>query len=379
MFSKYRTLFPVTLQKIYLNHAAISPLSTRVTNRMDEFIDERSFGVIDNFPNGERYRNQARQTIAAMIHAQPKQIAFIGNTSEGFNHLVHGLNWKSGDEVLLVEGEFPSNVYPFLNLEKRFGVKPVFVPQYNGQIRLEDIADRINERTRLLSISFVEFSNGFRNDLQAIGALCRERDILFSVDGIQGVGAMELNVQACGIDFLSNGGHKWLMGTMGAGFMYVAPELLERLQPAFTGWLAVENAWDFSRYELALLPDSARFEFATANFIGISALSASVEVLHEVGVPAIEKHLIALGERLIDGLQELGMRFMGASDRKHWSGIYSFSGKQTGKLFEYLLNKGIVCSLRNGMLRVAPHFYNTQEEIEELIASVRLFYQSKSA
>ncbi len=374
MTKEYRKLFPVTLQKIYLNHAAISPLSTRVTNRMDEFIDERSFGVIDNFPNGEKYRNQARETIAAMIHAQPQQIAFIGNTSEGFNHLVNGLNWHAGDEVLLVEGEFPSNVYPFLNLEKRFGVKPVFVPQRNGQIYLEDIAGRMSERTRLLSISFVEFSNGFRNDLQAIGALCKERDILFSVDGIQGVGAIELDVQACNIDFISNGGHKWLMGTMGAGFMYMAPELFECLQPAFTGWLAVENAWDFSGYRLALLPDSRRFEYGTANFLGISALSASVELLHEIGVPAIERHLLGLGEQLIEGLQEQGLTFMGAVDSKHWSGIYSFSGKQTGKLFEYLQNQGIICSLRNDMLRVAPHFYNTKEEIDELITAVRKFY-----
>jgi len=374
MFEEYRKLFPVTMQKIYLNHAAIAPLSTRVTNRMDEFIDERSFGVIDNFPNGETYRNSARETIAAMIHAQPQQIAFIVNTSEGFNHLVNGLDWRKGDEVLLVEGEFPSNVYPFLNLEKRFGVKPVFVPQRNGRIRLEDIAGRMNARTRLLSISFVEFSNGFRNDLQAIGALCKERDILFSVDGIQGVGAMELDVRACGIDFMSNGGHKWLMGTMGAGFMYMAPELFDRLQLSFTGWLAVENAWDFSGYKLELLPDSSRFEFGTANFLGIAALSASVELLHEIGVPVIEAHLLGLGERLVEGLSEQGLTFMGTADRRHWSGIYSFSGKQTGKLFEYLQNKGIVYSLRNGLLRIAPHFYNTKDEIEELIEAVRAFY-----
>lgn len=375
MFNEYRKLFPVTLQKIYLNHAAISPLSTRVTNRMDEFIDERSFGVIDNFPNGARYRNLARETIANIIHAQAEQIAFITNTSEGFNHLVNGLEWHAGDEVLLVEGEFPSNVYPFLNLEKRFGVKPVFVPQREGQIYLEDIADRMNERTRLLSISFVEFSNGFRNDLQKIGALCKEHNVLFSVDGIQGVGAMELDVRACNIDFLSNGGHKWLMGTMGAGFMYMAPALFERLQPTFTGWLAVENAWDFSGYDLTYLPDSARFEYATANFLGISALSASVELLNEVGVPAIEKHLVTLGEQLALGLQEAGMHFMGSPDPTHWSGIYSFSGKQSDKLFEYLQNRGILCSLRNGMLRVAPHFYNTKDEIDELITAVRMFYE----
>ncbi|HID39161.1 MAG TPA: aminotransferase class V-fold PLP-dependent enzyme [Calditrichaeota bacterium] len=372
-FSEYRKFFPVTAQKIYLNHAAISPLSTRVTEKMEWFLDERSFGRIDVFAQAREIREEARQTVAQIINGQPDNIAFIGNTSEGFNHLVNGLQWREGDEVILTDYEFPSNVYPFKNL-RRYGVEIVYVANRNGQIFLEDIEQAVGPRTRLLSISFVEFSNGFRNDLQAIGRMCREQDIIFSVDGIQGIGAIPLDVQAMEIDFLSNGGHKWLMGMMGAGFMYIAPRIFDKLKPAFTGWLAVENAWDFFDYNQNLLPDARRFEYATANFLGIVALSASAGMLREAGIEKIKQHLLSLGEFLIGQLSEIGLVFKGAADRKNRSGIYSFGGARMEELFDYLLNKSIICSLRNGLLRISPHFYNTMSEIEELVKEIRNFY-----
>ena len=372
-FDEYRKLFPVTAQKIYLNHAAISPLSTRVTDRLEWYLDERGFGDIDIFAKAKEIREEARQTIAKIINGSAENIAFIGNTSEGFNHLVNGLDWREGDQVVLTDYEFPGNVYPFKNLQ-RHGVEIVYVANRNGRIFVEDIERALEPRTRLLSISFVEFSNGFRNDLQAIGRLCRERDIIFSVDGIQGVGAVSLDVQACQIDFLSNGGHKWLMGTMGAGFMYIAPRLFDRLTPAFTGWLAVENAWDFFNYQQNLLPDARRFEYATANFMGITALAASAGLLLETGIEKIERYLLNIGDLLITRLAETGMEFRGAPDRKNRSGIYSFAGPDTEALFRYLSEKNIVCSLRNGLLRISPHFYNTMSEIEELIHEIKRFY-----
>lgn len=375
MFSQFRSLFPITAQKIYLNHAAISPLSVRVSDKLDEFIDQRSFGNIDNFEQSDLLRSRTRVMLAKMINSDPKQIAFIQNTSDGFNHLVNGLNWNPGDEIILTDYEFPSNVYPFLNLEKRFGVHVKYVANRDGQIYIEDIQKMITSKTRMLSISFVEFSNGFRNDLQEIGKLCRQNEIIFSVDSIQGLGAIPLDVQKCQIDFLSNGGHKWLMGLMGAGFMYINPDLFTKITPAFTGWLGVENAWDFSEYTLDLLPDARRFEYATANFMGITALSESVALLIEAGIENIEKHLLILGEYLVGQLENLGMKFMGASNQKHWSGIFSFSGNQTTELYEYLISKGIIISLRSGMIRIAPHFYNTRDELDVLIKEVRTFYR----
>ncbi len=371
-FKEYRKYFPVTLEKIYLNHAAVSPFSTRVQDRLEEFIDVRSFGIIDNFKNADKLRDETRKNLAKMINAVPEQIGFIQNTSQGFNILVNGLSWQPGDEIILFDYEFPSNLYPFMNTE-RFGVNIKYVKNRNGMIHLEDIFKAITDKTKMLSISFVEYSNGFKNDLIEIGKICEENGIIFSVDGIQGVGAMTLDVRAAQIDFLSNGGHKWLMGPMGAGFIYVGEWLFEKMVPAEAGWLGVENAWDFSSHKLDFLPDARRYEYATANFMGLAGLSASVEMLLEAGTESIQNHLLALGNRLINSLQDIGFKFMGAKDKKYWSGIYSFSGNNMDKLFEYLITKNIVCSLRNGMLRVAPHFYNTQEEIDELVKQAKLF------
>ncbi len=375
-FSQYRTLFPITSQKIYLNHAAISPLSTRVTDRMEWLIDDRMLGNVDSFQEADAIREQLRRDIARMIHAQPEQIAFIINTSEGFNHLVHGLDWQAGDEILLPDCEFPSNVYPFKNLE-RFGVLVKLIPTDEGKISLETIASMITPRTRLLSISYVEFLSGFRNDLKAIGALCKAHDIIFSVDGIQGIGALPIDVREFQIDFLSNGGHKWLMGPMGAGFMYFSPHLFRQLRPAFTGWLAVQNAWDFLEYQLDFLPDARRYEYGTANFMGIVGLSESVRLLLEIGLGNIEKKILALGEHLVNGLEELGLTLVNSRNKKHWAGIYTFKARRPEDLFEYLKKNRVVCSLRNGLLRISPHFYNTLEEIETVISLIDRYYRSE--
>ena len=374
-FTRFRQLFPITLQKIYLNHAAISPLSVRVTDKIDWYINERSFGSVDVYQQVMDIREETRNMLGILINADPRQIAFIGNTSEGLNWLATGLSWKEGDQIILTDYEFPSNVYPFKNLE-RYGVEIVYVKNRDGQILIEDIEEAINPRTRLLSISFVEFSNGFRNDLKTIGKLCREYGIIFSVDGIQGVGAIPLDVEECRIDFLSNGGHKWLMGTMGAGFMYIGKELFDRLTPAWTGWLAVENAWDFFDYKLDLLPDSRRFEYGTSNFMGITALNAAVDTLLEADVTRIEKHLLKLGLELITAFEEMGFTFLSTHDPNYWSGIYSFSGPGMDKLFKHLGENNIICSLRNGNIRIAPHFYNSMEEIREVVEVVKRWKRS---
>ncbi len=364
--TKYRALFPFLVNKIYLNHAAISPLSTDVRDKMDWFVNERSFGEIDFYQDMLQLREQTRDSVARLINAPVGQIAFTGNTTEGLNWLVNGLEWQEGDEVIVTDMEFPANVYPFLNLERQ-GVKVVFVKNRRGCIEPEDIRAAITPKTRLLSISFVEFLNGFRNDLTAIGALCREHDVLFSVDAIQGLGAIPLDVQAMDIDFLSCGGHKWLMGPAGAAFMYMKPALLEALQPVFAGWLSVKNPWDFFDYKLEWEEDASRFEYGTQNFLGIAGLGASLDVLLRVGVPTIEQHLLILGQQLVDGLTDLGFSFLGAPDPKHWSGIYTFRHEKAEVIFKYLQEQNIFPSLRDGAIRFAPHFYNNREDIHEAI------------
>lgn len=266
--STFRQYFPISITDIYMNHAAVSPFSTKVTSAIEQIIQMRSIGKIEVFPEFLEEKKCLKENISKLIKASPDNIAVITNTSEGLNWLVKELKWQAGDRILLVKDEFPANIYPFLNMEEK-DVLVDFVPLKNGFVDLEDLLKSIRPETKLLSISFVEFLNGYRNDLNSIGRICRQNDIIFSVDGIQGVGAIPIDVQNFSIDFLSNGGHKWLMGPQGCGFMYIAPSLFERLQPAFVGWLSVKDSWDFLDYHLDFLQDGGRFEIGTANVLGI--------------------------------------------------------------------------------------------------------------
>ncbi|MCK4560709.1 MAG: aminotransferase class V-fold PLP-dependent enzyme [Calditrichia bacterium] len=364
--ASYRKYFPITTTDIYLNHAAISPLSTKVVEATEQILKMRSSGQIEVFPEAEEEKKKLKKNLADLIDGEPDNIAIIGNTSEGFNWLVHGLEWKEGDRVLLVENEFPANIYPFLNLEQ-YGVIIDYVPVRDGFIYPEDIENAIKPDTKLFSISFIGFLNGFRNQLSDISRICRERNVIFSVDGIQGVGALPLSVGNSGIDFLSNGGHKWLMGPQGCGFMYISPVLFERLKPAFAGWLSVKDSWNFFDYRLDFLDDARRFEIATSNVLGIFGLRASTDLLLAAGLANIEKHLFMLGDRLIEELSVLGFKYIGSGNTKERSGIYSFTCENEKALFEYLQKKRIHISLRNGVIRFSPHFYNTAEEIDQVV------------
>ena len=364
--SSYRKYFPITATDIYLNHAAVSPLSTKVVEAIEQILKMRSSGQIEVFPESVEEKKKLKKNLATLIDGEPDNIAIIGNTSEGFNWLVHGLEWNEGDRVLLVENEFPANIYPFLNLEQH-GVIIDYVPVRDGFIYPEDIENTIQPDTKLLSISFVGFLNGFRNQLSDISRICRERNVIFSVDGIQGVGALPLSVGNSGIDFLSNGGHKWLMGPQGCGFMYISPVLFERLKPAFAGWLSVKDSWNFFDYRLDFLDDARRFEIATSNVLGIFGLRASTDLLLAAGLANIEKHLFMLGNRLIEELSVLGFKYIGSDNKKERSGIYSFTCENEKVLFENLQKNRIHISLRNGIIRFSPHFYNTVEEIDRVV------------
>jgi len=367
--SSYRKLFPVTRSAIYLNHAAVSPFSTRVSEAIETQIKSRSEPPVDIYRTFLEERRLLKENIAELINGRPENIAIIPNTSTGLNWLANGFSWQPGDRILLVEGEFPSNIYPFLNL-KRKGVTIDFVSPRKGIIGIEEIAPKIDQKTRLFSVSYVQFLNGFRIDLTAVGQLCQANDVLFSVDGIQGVGAVRLDVEAAGIDFLSNGGHKWLMGPMGCGFMYLSPHLHNILQPVFAGWLSVKNSWDFLEYRLDFLDDAERYEPGTPDFLGIVGLRAATGLLIEAGSAKIEGHLLGLGEYLIEALESRGFTYTGCRDKKHRAGIYSFRHVRAKEIFDHLAKNQIYISLREGVIRISPHFYNTRSELEELMRTI---------
>jgi cysteine desulfurase / selenocysteine lyase len=354
--------------KIWLNHASISPISTRVHAAVDAYMHNRMTGDIDVYLAAQRSVVQTKKNLALLINAQPERIGFVMNTSEGINILANGIDWKSGDRILLNDIEFPTNVVPFLNC-RRHGVEIDFVKSSSGEISIDDIERMITPRTRLLSISFVQFLSGFKADLRTIGRLCKKHNLIFCVDSIQGLGVSPLDVADAQIDFLSNGGNKWLMGMMGLGFVYLTEELQARLTQAHIGWTSNKDFFgDFFNFRIDPDPTARRYENGTQNYCGIAALQESTSTLLEVGIDRIASHIETLTGSVITLCDELGFDCLTPREPEKRAGIVSFRCLDTEGAFAALSAACVMVSMREGMLRVAPHFYNSMDDIDALKA-----------
>ena len=361
----YRSLFPhIRKGTLWLNHAAIGPVTTRTRAAVDEFIANRSEGTIDEYPEIAALFRDAKNEIGKMIGAPNDRLAFVESASTGLNVLASGLDWKSGDRIVLNDMEFPGNVVPFLNL-KRHGVEIDFIKNNNNVITPEMVEAAITPRTRLLSISFVQFVSGFKADLKAIGEVCKRHNVVFSVDGIQGLGTTPLNVQECGIDFLSTSAHKWLLSMTGTGFIYITHDMQERIHQRYAGWTSNKNFFSrFFDYRVDLDDTARRYEYGSLNSLGIVALKESVALLNEVGIDDIHRHLLDLTDRLFEFADAAGLNTVTPRDRTMRSGIVSFTTDHAEPLFNELKTMNIIVSLRDGKIRLSPHFYNTMEDID---------------
>jgi len=232
----------------------------------------------------------------------------------------------------------------------------------------------ITANTKLLSISFVEYLSGYKHNLQNIGEICQQHDIIFIVDSIQGVGAIPLDVQACHIDGLANGGHKWLMAPQGIGFLYVSQKLQNLINQSQMGWTGVEDFSNFLNYDQPPKASAGRYELGTLNFSGIEAANTSITLLREVGIQHIYKHLIEITDYAIEGLKEAGYKIYTNEKQKQRSGIVTFDAKgDSQELFDKLKANKIVCALRSDMIRISPHFYNNKDDIDKLLDVCRSY------
>ncbi|HIE39434.1 MAG TPA: aminotransferase class V-fold PLP-dependent enzyme [Anaerolineales bacterium] len=353
----------VTTSCTFLDHAAVSPLPHRVREAMAHYADCRgvTFGFREEF---EEVSTRLRDRSARLIGATPEEIGFVQNTSLGLNIAAQSLPLEPGDNVIFCDMEFPSNVYPWMLLERQRGVEARRIPHDGGGLTLAALERHADDRTRVVTVSSVEFLTGFRTDLEALGAWCRERSIYFVVDGIQSVGAVPLDVRACYVDFLSCGGPKWLMGPIGLGFLYCRQELLERLTPPMAGCVSVVGREDWLDYDLTFLPSAARFELGGSNLVGMVGLLSAVELLLEVGVEAIHARTLHLTDRLIADLERRGYRVASNLDPARRSAIVSFAVPGDPQAAHARLQgAGVAVSLRETYIRVSPHGYNTEDEI----------------
>jgi selenocysteine lyase/cysteine desulfurase len=373
--SELRNLFPHTHQTVYLNHAAIGPLSRRVMDALGQYLDERHQSHVENWFDFQQVLDETCRRIATLIGTTADRVEFASNTSMGLNVLAQGFPWQPGDRIAVPGCEFPANVYPFLNLQHR-GVEVDFIPHHQGTFTVADVEAVLTPRTRLLTVSAVQFLSGFRADLAALGTLCRDRGVFFCVDAIQALGALRVDVEACGIDFLACGGHKWLMAEPGIGFLYLHPRTLERLHP-WAGWLHGPVDWDhLDRYELAFHPDARRFRTGNVNCMGVAALHAALGLYAEVGHAWAEAQVLARVQQLADGLARMGLVRFGSEALDHASGIVTVQHPRPEAAFEYLKQRGIRIALRNRLLRFAPTWYNNEEEIETTLHTLNAFGRS---
>lgn len=365
---KYRTLFPhVSRGIVYLNHAAIGPYSRHVVKAVEDLLYRCSETEIEVWFEFQKTIAETKDLIGRLINTTRDRIAFVDNTTNGLNLLAAGMQWAAGDRILLNDMEFPANVYPFLNL-KRHGVEIDFIRNRDSQLSVHDIERAITPRTRLLSISHVQFFHGFRVDLEAVGDLCQSRGITFCVDAIQSAGVIPVDVRRMKVDFLSCGGQKWLLAPQGIAFIYLTEDLQSRLAPAYLGWTSIKNYFDdFFRYRLELEETARRYENGALNFLGIAGLQASLSMLLEVTIEEVEAHVRSVIQHLIERVKALGLPIVSPEDPHTRAGIVTFRVPDGARLFETLKVNNVQVSLRETCIRISPHFYNTVEEIDQTI------------
>jgi cysteine desulfurase/selenocysteine lyase len=370
-FLEIRKAFPITRKVVYLNHAGVSPFSTRVAAGLARHVVEQTAygGTVE--PRWTKRVEEARKQAARLINAKPAEIAFVDNTTQGLNYFARGIDWRKGDNVVLPRIEFPANVYPWLSLKDR-GVRVKFVRERAGRVRIDDIDGAIDGRTRAVAVSFVEFSSGFRNDLAGIGKLCRKRGVYFVVDGIQGLGALKLDVKECLVDGLSAGGHKWLLAPQGTGIFYCSSRVMPRLLHPTPGWLSVVGWNDYYKFDYKLFPDCRRYESAQKNLMGIAGLNEALAMINGLGIASIEQRILDITDHLCRLLEKRGFKVYSPRGDGEKSGIVCFypGTRDAEKVCRGLLRRGFLTVPRRGTIRVSPHFYNTHEEMEQFVRAL---------
>lgn len=365
LWQQYRDQFPVTGQRVYLNHAAVAPLCRPAADAIQWLAqDALNFGS-EHYQQWMDTYEGLRVATARLINATRDEIAIVKNTSEGIATVASGIAWKPGDIVVAFQEEFPSNFYPWKRLEER-----------GAEVRWLSIFDDLNcidracKGARLLAVSFVQYLSGYRVNLEAIGEICRRRGCFFLVDAIQGLGAFPIDVRAANIDALAADGHKWLLGPEGCGVLYIRKDRQDEIEPVEFGWTNVAKYYEYASRDMALRTDAGRYECGTLNTIGCYGLKAAIEFLLGVRIENTARAIQALGDRIHDGVAARGFETMGRRTPETGAGIVSFRkpGVEAHAIVRKLKEAGIVTAPRQGWVRASPHFYIAPEEIDQMLS-----------
>ncbi len=380
-FQHARSLFPHAGEIVYFNSASYGPFSTVVKESIEDNIRIRIEADTDDTPGVMGIQDELRHDYAAMIGASEREVGIGMNTTFGLNIAAFGLPLKSGDEVLVSDVEFPAQVYTWRAAAEARGLKLKFVESTDRHFDIDRLQDAFTDRTRVLALSFVQYFNGYKNDLAAISKICRERDIYFVVDGIQGMGVEPLDVKKLGIDLFSSGCQKWMLGPQGCGFFYLSDNIRDQLTHPHMGWLGADWKMEFTdlfRYDLPYFDSARRFEMGYYAALNILGMKASVKIFQDLGIDNIQRHNHALIDRLADYLN--GNDFYTVTsymEEKHRSSIFSFNCEPLDSLYKKLRAEQIVLARREGSIRVSVHLFNDDSDIDRLISVLDDFSRSQ--
>ena len=363
-----REEFPITRNYNFMNHAAAAPISRRTSEAARRYLkhaEQNAYLHGEFFKHVEHVRSRAAQ----LINANPDEIAFTKCTSEGLSFVANGLTWQNGDNVVITNAEFPANVYPWQALRPQ-GVQIRMVLEEDGRIPLERVMEMIDNRTRVVSISSVQFASGFRTDLATLGEHCQSKGVFLCVDAIQSLGVFPMDVKSMKIDFLASGGHKWLCAPEGTGIFYVRKEIQGYLSPTTIGWITMKEPFEFSKYQFEFADTAQRYEAGSYNLPGIFGLGAAIEQALEIGIETIAHRLLHLTDRLTIQLRDKGYRVISSRAPAEASGIVAFiSDVHDHEEIQLHLESEhrIVIAVRCARLRASPHIYNSEREIDQLV------------
>ena len=373
MTPNLRELFPITRRYNYLNHAAVSPLPLPTLQAIQSQLKDVQENGSVNFQDWLDTKEDARRLLANLLGARPEQVAFMRNTSDALSTVANGLKWQQGDNIVTFRGEFPSNIYPWLRIRDVFGVELRMCEERDGRVDFEDLSKLVDQNTRVVAISHVQFASGFRADLERLGRLARQHDALLVVDTIQALGVVPIDVEAELVDVAAGASHKWLLAPEGVGYLYLSDRARERVQPTLVGWVSVPKPEDFQNFEQGWNEGTLAWETGTGQASLLYGLKASLKLLEALGVAKTARYLEELTDHLCDRLQSAPYQVVSsrlAGEKSQIVCIRSASGMSAMALYVYLKKQNIITAPRGDRLRIAPHVYNTPEEIDALVAAL---------
>jgi cysteine desulfurase/selenocysteine lyase len=359
----FREAFPITESTVYMNTANHGPPSIPVKTAIQDFLADW-----DNLSrHGDKKVKIANETFAKLVKSSPDEIACQPNTSRGLAVVAASMNFKRGDNVVTNGLENWANVYPW-TLQRKKGVDVRIAEDKGGTIDLDEIERLVDDSTKAVSISHVQWLTGARCDLKSISEICHDHGAYLVVDGIQAAGALDIDVKRDDVDFFACGSYKWLLGPSGAGFLYAKAEHLPDLHPPEVGYRAIKKN---SLEEPVLKETAQKLEFGEPSYLSFIGVNASVSHILKLGTKRVETQILKLAQRLYDGVSELGVELVSPEDKSLRSGVVSFSTGDSAKHYEMLKEAGFTISLRTAGIRVSTGFFNTEDEVDTLLGYLR--------